>query len=156
MRIQTSCNIVHGLHQHNSELMGIAYYLPIIPDLENKLSFAFDCLVPQEEAGYNCYCFELELLFNQTIQLQLSNTYTFTTFRSDKTTKGFGCKHRARVSNIPSQHQHSTTYANHTTACVHNDYTATPSMTVGTAHAQFSVMNSGAVVRERDELTIMQ
>jgi hypothetical protein len=66
MHIQTSCDIFDGLQNHNSELMGIAYHLPIKPDLENKLSFACDCLVPKEEPGYNCYCFELQLLFNQT------------------------------------------------------------------------------------------
>jgi len=47
--------------------MGNTYHLPITPDLESKLSFACDCLVPKEEPGYNCYCFALELLFNQTI-----------------------------------------------------------------------------------------
>jgi len=66
IHIQTSSDIFHGLQNHNSELMDIAYHLPIKPDLENKLSFACDCLVPKEEPGYNCYCFELQLLFNQT------------------------------------------------------------------------------------------
>jgi len=31
-----------------------------------------------------------------------------------------------------------------------------PSMTVGSEHAQFRAMNSGAVLREQGELTIMQ
>ena len=72
----------------------------------------------------------------------------FTTSRSDKSTKGFWSKHRTRVSNIPSQRRHSATHINETTACSNSGYRAVPFMKVGSAHAQFSVMNSGAVLRE--------